>query len=112
IRDLQARFNLNNVIDGSEVQGAEQFRRLLTVLQLNAHYADEWIDWVDRDQVITPGGAEDADYEGYLTAGRWEADVSALRLLRSMKPEDYARLAPHVTVLPAAGATINVNTAG
>lgn len=113
IVDLQGRFNLNNVVDDSgqpRVEGVEQMRRLLQALGLNARYAAEWQDWLDRDQQRQDNGAEDADYEGYRTAGQREADISALRLLRSMQPEDYRRLAPHVTVLPEVTA-INVNTA-
>jgi len=114
IFDLQGRFNLNNVVNevGQVVpEGVAQFQRLLAVLQLNPRYADEWQDWVDKDQQRAPAGAEDADYPNYRTAGRPETDVSALRLLRSMTPEDYAKLAPHVAALPASGTAINVNTA-
>lgn len=116
INDLQGRFNLNGVT-GSE--GLGQFKKLLTVLGLNPIYANEWKDWIDSDQAKEGGnGAEDADYEGYLTPTRPEADISALRLLHSMQPQDYAKLAPHVAVLPssAEGAEnvtpkININTA-
>lgn len=103
INDLQGRFNLNNVIDAEgrmNRAALDQFTRLLNALQLNPNYAYEWLDWIDRDQTRTANGAEDADYEGYRTAGHAEADISALRLLRSMQPQDYAKLAPHVTVLP------------
>jgi len=114
IHDLQGRFNLNNVVNeaGQVVpDGVAQFQRLLGVLQLNPRYATEWQDWVDRDQQRSANGAEDVDYPNYRTAGRPETDVSALRLLRSMTPEDYAKLAPHVATLPASGTPINVNTA-
>ncbi|MDB6062863.1 MAG: hypothetical protein JWM78_2966 [Verrucomicrobiaceae bacterium] len=115
IHDLQGRFNLNNVVDAEGAKrdvAVEQFKLLLTALQLSVNYASEWADWVDIDQVRSVNGAEDADYKGYLTAGHFEADTSVLRLLHSMQPQDYAKLAPHVTVLPAGTATtININTA-
>lgn len=114
IRDLQGLFNLNSVIDAQGLprpEGIEQFKRLLTVLQLDPNYADQWLDWVDRDQQRSANGAEDADYPDYRTAGHAEADISALRLLHSMQPQDYAKLAPHVTVLPVSDALVNVNTA-
>jgi general secretion pathway protein K len=113
IHDLQGRFNLNNVVDdnGQVVpDNVAQLQRLLSALGLNSRYAAEWQDWVDADQQRGANGAEEADYSGYRTLGRREADISALRLLHSMKPEDYAKLAPHVSVLPAA-TQINVNTA-
>jgi len=113
IFDLQGRFNLNNVVNQAVMapKGVLQFQRLLAVLQLNPRYAEEWQDWVDKDQQRAANGAEDADYPNYRTAGRLETDVSALRLLRSMTPEDYAKLAPHVAALPESGTAINVNTA-
>ncbi|HET8711755.1 MAG TPA: type II secretion system minor pseudopilin GspK [Spongiibacteraceae bacterium] len=114
INDLQGRFNLNSVVDAKGLysqRGIDQFKALLNVLQLNPNYAYEWTDWVDRDQMRAPNGAEDADYPNYRTASRAETDISALRLLRSMKPEDYAKLAPHVAVLPPDVTAVNVNTA-
>lgn len=103
ISDLQGRFNLNSVIDAEgrrDDTGYLLFQQLLAGLQLNARYASEWLDWVDAGQETTANGAEDAEYGGARTADRAEVDVSALRQLRSMKPEDYARLAPHVATLP------------
>ena len=115
IDDLQARFNLNSLVNDSGT-ALQAFVRLLNALQLNPNYAYEWKDWVDRDTARSANGAEDAEYEGYLTPGGAEADISALRLLHSMQPQDYAKLAPHVTVLPSAdsesgGSQININTA-
>jgi general secretion pathway protein K len=123
IHDLQGRFNLNNIVGaGGTVNpvGLAQFRKLLTTLQLNPNYANEWLDWIDKDQIRSAEGGEDADYPSYFTANAPEADISALRLLRSMQPQDYAKLAPHVTVLTVAGGSgeeaggmtaININTA-
>jgi general secretion pathway protein K len=125
IRDMQGRFNLNSVVDAAGAtsqQGFGQLQALLASLHLNASYASEWLDWIDAGQTPSPNGAEDADYPKTRTADRPESDTSALRQLRSMKSEDYARLAPHVTVLPklmpsAQGqlvpvvAPLNVNTA-
>jgi general secretion pathway protein K len=123
INDLQGRFNLNSLVlnekDAQLYQSAlEQFVRLLKSLQLNPNYAYEWLDWIDKDQAHSPNaggaGAEDTEYTSYRTAGRPEADITALHLLRSMQPQDYAKLAQHVTVLPefgAGGNMINANTA-
>lgn len=125
IADLQGRFNLNSVIDADgrrDDGGFALFQQLLAGLQLNPGLASEWLDWIDRGQEVAPNGAEDADYGGGRTADRAETDPSALRQLRSMKPDDYARLAPHVATLPKAmpspqgppvaiATPVNVNTA-
>jgi general secretion pathway protein K len=110
IHDLQARFNLNNLA-AADSAALTQFRSLLSALQLNVNYANELRDWLDTDHALSPNGAEDPDYTGYLTANRVEADISALRLLHSIQPEDYAKLAPHVTMLPESGTALNINTA-
>ncbi len=113
ISDLQGRFNLNTLVDDNGLavtDASAQFQRLLSALGLDSRYVSEWQDWIDKDQRRQANGAEDADYTDYLTANAREADISALRLLHSMKPEDYALLAPHVTVLPVS-TSINVNTA-
>ncbi len=113
ILDLQGRFNLNNVIDDEgrpRGEGLVQWRNLLQALGLNGRYAAEWLDWLDADQQRSPDGAEDSDYSSYRTAGGFEADASALLLLRSMRAEDYTRLEPLVATLPAT-TPLNVNTA-
>ncbi|HSB96482.1 MAG TPA: type II secretion system minor pseudopilin GspK [Spongiibacteraceae bacterium] len=104
IKDLQGRFNLNGMLDSTtgavDPNYVTQFQLLLKALQLNPKYASEWADWVDKDPQVVANGAEDADYPNYRTANQAESDISALRLLRSMQAEDYAKLAPHVAVLP------------
>lgn len=114
IHDLQGRFNLNSLVDaqGQPVEGRPlpQLKQLCAVLGVNARYAEQWRDWIDRDQLAQPGGAEDAAYPHYKTAGGPEADVSALRLLRDMQPEAFDQIAPHVAVLPP-DAPLNINTA-
>lgn len=114
IRDLQARFNLNSLVDvqGTPIEGVAlpRLKQLFAVLGTDARLADQWRDWVDRDQIPQPGGAEDASYPNYKTAGGPEADISSLRLLRDMQPETFDKIAPHVAVLPP-DALININTA-
>jgi len=77
IDDLQARFNLNSLVNDSGT-ALQAFVRLLNALQLNPNYAYEWKDWVDRDTARSANGAEDAEYEGYLTPGG--AEASSVRL--------------------------------
>lgn len=113
VSDLLGRFNVNNLIDQAgrlRSDELERFKRLLSALNLPQRYAAELQDWLDRDQRTSESGAEDVDYGGRITAAGWISDVDELRQLKSMRAQDFERLAPHLTALP--GETrINVNTA-
>ena len=118
IEDLQARFNLNNLVSADGKQNPAQvalFQRLLSALGLNPDIAIAAGDWVDEDvEPFFPGGAEDDEYSSlpspYRAANRPFASPSELRLVKGMTAEAYAALAPYITALPVRTA-INVNTA-
>jgi general secretion pathway protein K len=117
IEDLAGRFNLNSLVQDQQPNKAAiaQFRRLLLRLQISQPYAERLVDWLDTDQQPTGEfGAEDSAYQlldpPYRTAGRRLEDLSELRLLLDMRDEDFQRLAPYVTALPA-DTPLNVNTA-
>jgi general secretion pathway protein K len=89
-------------------------KKLLEVLELPTEIADTIVDWIDPDQEPTfPDGAEDSEYTvstpPYLAANRPFTSVSELRLIKGIDKAAYAKLAPHVCVLPH-GTRINVNT--
>lgn len=117
IEDATGRFNLNALAlaDNAGLQAFGQFRRLLHLLDIGEPYAERLRDWIDEDEQVIPGGAEDNDYlllqPAYRAANRLLADVSELRLLLGMSEEDYRRLLPHVTALPL-DARLNLNSAG
>lgn len=115
IRDLSACFNLNALAGSSAAQNHERFKTLLRNLALPEAIADAWLDWVDPDEIATGFGAEDGEYLlasiPYRTPNRAAADVSELRLLANIEPEQLAILLPHVCVLPRTEQKINVNTA-
>jgi len=117
IEDLAGRFNLNSLVQEQQHNAAAlaQFRRLLLRLQITEPYAERLLDWLDSDQ--QPSGEQGAEDNAYLlldppyrTAGSRMEDLSELRLLLDMRDEDFQRLAPYVTALPADTA-LNVNTA-
>lgn len=115
MRDLDGCFNLNNLVDAQYGDlWRQRFRRLLTVLGLDAHIADAVKDWLDAGSDPEDGGAEDnlylANLPPYRAANRAFAHVSELRLVRGVGGEAYARLAPYVCAVPA-GNALNVNTA-
>ena len=118
IEDLQGRFNVNNLIDGSgQLDQAvfDQFERLLAVLDLDPRLAGVIVDWLDPDQDETiPDGAEDPLYSGftpaYRTADMSISNITELAAVDGMDRVSFEILLPHVIALP--GRTqINVNTA-
>ena len=115
VADLSSRFNLNSVVGGEGPQNTARLKRLFTHLELDPGTVDAWVDWIDGDQEVQPYGAEDADYllrePPHRAADQPAVDRSELRLAVPFESrDDYARLEPHVTVLPTDRLAINVNT--
>jgi len=122
--DLQGRFNLNNLrmpaaadeaTRKRHLADAQQFKRLLELLQIEPMWADRIVDWIDDDNVETfPDGMEDNGYSGlsppYLAANMAITRVSELLAIKDFGLERYRKLEPYVSALPA-GARINVCTA-
>lgn len=118
VEDMQGRFNLNNLVTP---QGAidpvavQQFRNLLTALELEPKWADILADWLDTDtQPQFPEGAEDSVYTSqtppYRAANGPITSPSELLSLPDFGMERYQRLKPYVTALPV-GTPLNVCTA-
>lgn len=121
ISDLQARFNLNNLVRGEVGQGQASaadiaaFQRLLARLELPAALADALVDWLDADSQQTGAdGAEEAYYlalsEPYYPANRSLVDLAELLLVRGFDQASVDKLAAWVCVLPTP-TPVNVNTA-
>ena len=118
LEDLQAQFNLNNLIgaDGKENQLArQQFERLLATLDLDPALAGGVVDWLDPDTELRfPTGGEDVAYVDedppYRTANSMITSTSELMAIEGFDRETYDRLAPYIAVLPR-GSKLNVNTA-
>jgi len=116
ITDEGGKWNLNNMLrDGAISESdTEIFRRLLQSLQTPATLAAALADWLDPDNEVTPGGAEDAYYltlsPPYRTAGQPLSDVDDLLRVRGFNAELVERLRPYVTALPRYN-PVNVNTA-
>lgn len=124
IVDLQARYNINNLINWQEgvvnETELERLRRLLATLGLDERLAMSIVDWIDRDMEPTGfDGAEDDYYSrqvpAYRTANGPLWHVSELRQVAHMTPEQFAVLEPYIAALPPSrGAEItrvNINTA-
>ncbi|WP_421842515.1 type II secretion system minor pseudopilin GspK [Marinobacter algicola] len=119
IRDLGGKINLNDlVLPSGQVDAItkERITRLLEVLNINSLNVDALVDWIDQDdQTVSAFGAEDGRYlsadPAYRAGNQPFVNVSELRLIAGIKPEDYRALLPYVTALPIRGLGINVNTA-
>lgn len=125
VRDGQACFNLNSVVDGAgeflvaRPAGVAQFIALADALDLRGAsavtLAGALTDWIDSDATPSPSGAEDGAYAAsatpYRTGGALLAEVSELRAIRGFDAETYARLRPYVCALPTTDLSpLNVNT--
>ncbi len=116
IEDLQALFNINNlVLDGKPQKlYIERFKRLLRNLELNEDMAAVIVDWLDLNEETGFAGAEDNEYlnlsPAYRTANQAMADVSELLLIKGVDFESYEKLRPFVCVVKL-NTAINVNTA-
>lgn len=75
-------------------------------------------DWIDKNDEAVTNGAESSYYEqlspGFMARNGVMFGLDELRLIEGIKPEVWAKIAPHVTVYPqvgAVGSRLNVNTA-
>lgn len=129
LEDLQARFNLNNLIQQEgDLRGkqngaaVEQLKPFVSDAGLPPGFVNAIVDWVDAD--TQPQGLEGAERDyymsgdiAYLAADMPFADTSEVRLLRLEMPDPAAknkalsRFLSTVTALPFKQTTINPNTA-
>jgi len=116
IQDLQGKFNLNSLVQGGTGGQIAKQRliSLLAELTLDRSYADRIVDWIDRNDAVSPLGAESYDYLGlerpYRSADELMADITELRLILEFEKEQYQALSPFVTSLMNPATNINVNT--
>ena len=94
--------------------GADQFARLLELLDIDPQLTSRLVDWIDRDdQAGSNGGAEDSYYLGLQPAHRTPnmpvTSVSEL-LAMGMDRASYDRIKGLVTALPV-GTPLNLCTA-
>ncbi len=115
--DEQSKFNVNNLVVGSEFDPLTRKRieRLFSLLELDQDLVQAVIDWIDPDvEAIPPNGAEDDYYTGlenpYLTANQTMSHISELRLVKGFDQETYEKASPYLTALPA-NTAVNINTA-
>jgi general secretion pathway protein K len=124
LEDMQGRFNLNNLAHVVNQNGQiiedplplAQFQRILVAVGLEPKWAGIARDWIDADdQAGQPDGAEDSVYTRQVPpyrTGNWPmTSPTELMNLPGFGADRYRKIAPYVTALPTALATINICTA-
>ncbi len=113
IEDRQGLYNLNNVVNS-----VAQFQRLLGLLDLPVDLAPVLADWMDADQELQAGGAEDGYYlalaQPYRAANSPLVELGELIKVKGFDSRTIESLRAFVSVLPvSAGKTtlVNVNFA-
>jgi len=119
IRDEDGRINLNQIVDAigesPNPLRRDRLRRLLIALDVTdpEPLLDALIDWIDRNDTVSPRGAESPWYQGQQPPGAAKNGpldtVDELRLVAGFTPELVAKLTPYVTV--SGGERLNLNTA-
>ena len=117
LADEQGKFNLNNVVKGTQKSDADIqiLRRLLDRLELPRELSDAVVDWIDPDADLQgTAGAEDGYYialeRPYRAANQPMVQVEELHRIRGFDAKRVARLKPFVTALPVR-TPVNINTA-
>ena len=117
IADEQGKFNLNNLVAGTQTSkpDVEVFKAILASQGLAPELADAVIDWIDPNEDLTgTAGAESAYYlslkRPYRAANQQMKQVEELYRVRGFDAASVRKLRPYVTALPGRTA-VNINTA-
>jgi general secretion pathway protein K len=120
IEDERGKLNLNDLAGedaAAKVKKVQRFKRLFELLQINPDLVDAIVDWVDKNEVQEPSGAESLYYQSqrppYKAANDHLQTLLELRLIKGMTPEIIEKLSKVVTVYPNEGgdSKVNINTA-
>lgn len=116
IADAQARINIDNLAAAGDAPQPTRsaLQRLFTTLGLPLSLLSAVNDWLDADDQVTAGGAEDAYYQAQSMPGlAANAPVRRVAELLAVRGADLANVARLRTFAEAidAPAPVNVNTA-
>lgn len=111
-RALDALLNVNNLTSPAALA---RFGRLLTQLELDPQLAAQVADWVDSDETLRPGGAEDGYYWDQKPPRRAGNTVfpteTEIPEGTRLSQAQWLKLRPFVAALPPTFERINVNLA-
>jgi general secretion pathway protein K len=116
ISDETGKLNVNRLIkDNGELDTnfSQIFTRLLQIAGISQDLFPAIIDWLDKDSVPMPGGAESDFYlrltPPYEPRNGPMPSIGDLRMIRGVDDQTFLRLSTLLTVVPVD--TTNVNTA-
>jgi general secretion pathway protein K len=119
IQDEGGKINVNALVTPSGTKPSvplqiEQLKRLFRLKGLDSAPVDAIVDWLDRDEIEEPSGAESAYYERLdrpyrCRNGRMDT-LAELHLVKGISDEVYRTISPYLTVYTS-DESINVNTA-
>ena len=117
VRDLQGRFNLNNLLGSSgqpNEDWVESCRTLFRQLQLPAELLPNLLAWIDPGQTQRADGGPEDDYylslpQPYRAANQELTDINNLYRIKGFTHQVVAVLRPYVTVLPPTAEPVPVN---
>ena len=117
IVDEARKLSINAMVDETngtpQPKAIQKMERLFGILGVSAEIVPAIVDWIDRDSVESPGGAEGDYYLGlkppYQPRNGPMPTLNDLRMIRGVNEQVYNRLAPFLTVMPEP--QVNANTA-
>jgi len=114
LEDLTGRFNLNSLVSlqpaplntyKADPHQVEVFQEILRSLNIDLRYADLLVDWIDPDTQPESQGGEDSMYltqnPPYRPPNTFISHTSEMLALPGFGAENYAKIAPYITVLPS-----------
>ena len=119
IQDEGGKINVNALVTPNGTKPSvplqiEQIKRLFRLKGLDPAPVDAIVDWLDRDEIEEPSGAESAYYERLdrpyrCRNGRMDT-LAELHLVKGITDEVYRAISPYLTV-STSDERLNVNTA-
>jgi general secretion pathway protein K len=126
IQDEGGKININTLVkpDGDRflsepVWQVERLKQLFRLKELDPNLVDAIVDWLDRDDIPEPHGAETGYYQSldrpYRSRNGHMETLAELHQIKGITDDVYRAIAPYLTVYwngPQGGESrINVNTA-
>lgn len=124
VQDEGGKINVNALVtkEGNKFTDpfrVEHLKQLFRLKGLDPDLVDAIVDWLDRDDIPEPRGAESAYYENldlpYRSRNGPMETLAELHLIKGITDDVYRAISPYLTVYwngpPGGDSRINVNTA-